>query len=173
MKRVEQKIIPLLEGVIGALLAVILLLVGALVVLRYVFNSSIQAANEVITILFIYSTALGAAVGVARWEHIAIPVLVERIPARWRWLVDLLAIGLVALLNGVVLAYSIGWIRTTGQYEMASTGWPRWVVQLSIPLGTGCVLFFCGCRAWRCLRPTDEGENTAGSARDGSDSTEV
>ena len=52
----------------------VILLVG----LRYLFNSSITGANEIITILFVYTTAIGAAIAVGQRGHIAINILIEK-----------------------------------------------------------------------------------------------
>ncbi len=46
--------------------SMVILLVG----LRYLFNSSITGANEIITILFVYTTAIGAAIAVGQRGHI-------------------------------------------------------------------------------------------------------
>ena len=56
----------------------VILLVG----LRYLFNSSITGANEIITILFVYTTAIGAAIAVGQRGHIAINILIEKLPQR-------------------------------------------------------------------------------------------
>lgn len=143
LERIQSGFVKWLEGVIALLLVVIWLIVAALVALRYVFNSSIPGANEVVTMLFIYTTALGAAVGLARWEHIGISVLLERLPTRIQWGLDLVRTLLVGILNAVILVYSFGWIQTTGKFVMPSTGLPRFVVQMGIPIGCFLAVSFC------------------------------
>ena len=56
----------------------VILLVG----LRYLFNSSIIGANEIITILFVYTTSIGAAIAVGQRGHIAVNILIEKLPQR-------------------------------------------------------------------------------------------
>ena len=58
--------------------SMVILLVG----LRYLFSSSITGANEIITILFVYTTAIGAAIAVGQRSHIAINILIEKLPQR-------------------------------------------------------------------------------------------
>ena len=146
-----------LENLVALLLACIWLLVGALVALRYVFNSSIPGANEIVTMLFVFTTAIGAAIGVGRWEHIGITVFVDRFPKRVRWVLDMVRTGLVGGINGVVVFYSLGWIQTTGQFVMPSTGLPRMVVQVSIPIGCALATLFCIVRIARLYRDGVEG----------------
>jgi TRAP-type C4-dicarboxylate transport system permease small subunit len=49
----------------------------------------------------------------------------------------------VALLNGIVGAYSVHWINITGHFLMPTTQLPRLVAQLSIPVGSVLAVVFC------------------------------
>ena len=62
MNKFEPLLTKILEFVLALGLLAIALIIVTLVVLRYAFNSSITGANETITILFVYTTAIGAAV---------------------------------------------------------------------------------------------------------------
>ncbi len=143
MKKLEATLNHVLEGITTLCFLAILVIVVTLVVLRYAFNSSITGANELITVLFVYSTAIGAAVAVGKREHITIAALAERLPRGLRKVIDALGLLLVAALNGVLLWYSIVWIGTTGGFLMPSTELPRIVAQFSIPLGSGLAVLYC------------------------------
>jgi len=80
IKTIESILTKMLEGLLAICFLAIVTIVITLVVLRYAFNSSITGANEVITILFVYTTSLGAAVAVGRREHISITFAVECLP---------------------------------------------------------------------------------------------
>ena len=131
------------ENLVALLLAAMGLIVGALVALRYCFNSSIGGANELVTILFVFTSALGSAVAVSRWEHIGIDVFYDRLPPRGRWILGLVRVALVGLINLVIAYYSLAWLQRTGEFVMPSTGFPRWVVQVSIPMSCGLAFLFC------------------------------
>ena len=143
MKKLETALNHVLEGITTLCFLAILVIVITLVVLRYVFNSSITGAGELITVLFVYSTAIGAAVAMGKREHITIAAIAERLPRGLRRLIDALGLLLVAALNGALVWYSIVWIRTTGDFLMPSTELPRIVAQLSIPLGSGLAVLYC------------------------------
>ena len=156
MKKFEKILTHILEGVIAVSFLGIFVLVVMLVVLRYLFNSSITGANEIIMVLFVYTTAIGAAVVLGKREHIAITFAVERLPINWQKVVDTAGLLLIALLNGVMLWYSVEWIQATGSFLMPSTGLPRVVAQLCIPIGCGLAVLFCMLKLIGAL--TDEKE---------------
>ncbi len=143
MKQFQKKLQTLLENTLAILLALVFLIVILLVFLRYVFNESITGSNEFIVILFVYATSLGAALGVGKSDHLAVRFLVLKLPEVIQKKVVLIQDILVALINLVAFIYSIHWIKHTGDYLMPSTGLPRWVAQLSIPLGCFLSLLFC------------------------------
>ena len=70
MKRFERALTKTLEGIMAGLLFVILATVATLVTLRYVFNSSITGASELIVIFFVYITSIGAALAIGKGEHL-------------------------------------------------------------------------------------------------------
>lgn len=113
------------------------------VFLSALFNSSITGANELITKLFVYITAIGAAVAIGRGEHIAITVLSDEMPPDKKPLLQSLSLLLVALLNAVVVAYSVHWINITGHFLMPTTQLPRIVAQIAVPLGSALAVVFC------------------------------
>jgi TRAP-type C4-dicarboxylate transport system permease small subunit len=146
MKRFERALTKVLEGIMAGLLFAILATVVMLVTLRYLFNSSITGANELIVILFVYITSMGAAVAVGKGEHLAIVFALDWLPPGARRLANRLSILLVGVINAVAILYSVRWISVTGGFMMPSTGLPRWVAQLSIPLGCSLALVYCALR---------------------------
>ena len=159
MHKLEQQLTRSLEIVLALLLFAIAAIVVTLVVLRYVFNSSITGANEWVTILFVYTTSIGAAVAIGRREHIAIGFAVEALPPAAQRLAELVEIMLVAVLNSVILYGSISWIRITGDYLMPSTRLPRLVVQVSVPIGCGLAILYCLVRLFRLTAAMRDGKS--------------
>ena len=117
----------------------VILLVG----LRYLFNSSITGGNEIITILFVYTTAIGAAIAVGQRGHIAINILIEKLPQRLAKHLVKLQLALVGLINFAIAWFSVPWISQTGDNLMPTLGAMRAVVQISIPLGCGLAVLYC------------------------------
>ena len=114
-----------------------------LVFLRYVFNQSITGANEVVTILFIYTTAIGAAISIGKNEHIGIDVFVNLLPKKFYKPIRILQVFLMFTLHLILFIYCLEWVEKAGGYLMPATGLPRIVAIASIPLGCIFCIMFC------------------------------
>jgi TRAP-type C4-dicarboxylate transport system permease small subunit len=132
-----------LEWVITLCFFVILMLTIILVVLRYGFNESIIGGNELMEYLFIYTTAIGAAVALGRREHIKIAWFVDKLSPAYRKIIDIFGFLLVAFINAVMIYYSVPWIRTVGGFESPVLRLPNRTIQIIIPIGCGLVILYC------------------------------
>lgn len=141
--KTEKIVSRILTGFLGLCLLGIVLLVMTLVVLRYGFNSTIIGANEFIVIMFIYSSAIGAAVVVGKREHIAITYFIDKLPASARRIVDIVNYILIAFLNGVIIWYGMKWINITGSYLTAVLKIQQLYVQFVVPVGCSIAILYC------------------------------
>jgi len=156
MKRLEHILVKTLEIGFSICFLVMFALVVTQVVLRYGFNESIGGANELATILFAYTSALGIAVGIAKREHMAISWFTERLPPAPKKAVDVLGLILLALINIVIFWYSLRWIDITGSRMISVLHVPRWTAQIAIPIGTGASAVFCFIKLWLGLKGEEE-----------------
>ncbi len=105
------------------------------VVLRYVFSVPLVWVEEMTVFLMIWMAFMGAALGVRRGSHIAMTILVDRLPARAaRALfvastIAIIAFCTVVAWQGVRLALSVAGQRS------AALGLPMTVPYLIVPLG--------------------------------------
>ena len=141
-----------LEACLAVLLFVIVAAVVTLVVMRYAFNSGVIGSDEAVRAMFVYTTAIGAAVAAGRGDHVAITFCIDFLPARARRFVDALIFALVALLNLVMFWHALGWIAKSGDYLMPALQLPQSIKQICIPIGCGAAVLFCAARAWLALR---------------------
>jgi TRAP-type C4-dicarboxylate transport system permease small subunit len=139
----ESYLDRLLEAVVTVMFFSILCLTILLVVMRYGFNSSIIGGSEAMEYLFIYTTALGAAVSVGKGTHIRISFLVDKLKGRPKRCVDTVGYLLIAFINAVMIYYSVPWIRSAGYFESPVMRIPNWMVQVSVPLGCSLVILYC------------------------------
>lgn len=124
-------------------LALIFILTLILVFLRYVLNQSITGANEIATILFIYTTAIGSAVSIQKDEHISIDIFTSILPSKLYKAVKILQVSFIITLQFILLLFCLGWMEKAGGYLMPATGLPRIVVIASIPIGCILSIFYC------------------------------
>ena len=143
LKRAAHFSALVLDGVIASFFALVILITIMQVILRYVFNDSILGGNEAMEALFIYTTAMGAAVAVRRRQHININFVVKLLPPALERLADMIVHVLIAFLNGVMIYYSINWISKVGINESPVLRIPEWIFQISIPISCSFVIFYC------------------------------
>ena len=156
MKRLERALVRTLEFLFSGCFFLMFVLVVTQVALRYGFNESIGGANELATILFAYTSALGIAVGIAKRDHMGISWFTERLPPTARKVVDVAGLILLALLNMVIFWYSLRWIGITGSRMISVLQVPRWTAQIAIPIGTGASVIFCFIKLWLGFRGDEE-----------------
>ena len=139
----ETRVTRLIEQLLTATFIAIFVLVVVLVVLRYIFNTTIVGGNEVAVMLFIFTTALGAAVDVARGKHIIVDTFVNLLPSGVRRGLDVVNLAIVGTLNVFLLNYSIDWIAAVGGSENPVLHIPEGVVQIALPIGCALTILFC------------------------------
>ena len=142
----ETWVTRLIEQLLTVTFMAIFALVVVLVVLRYVFNTTIVGGNEVTVMLFIFTTALGAAVDVAHGKHIIVDTFVNLLPAGIRRWLDVVNLAIVGALNVFLLNYSIDWIAAVGGSENPVVHIPEGVVQIAMPIGCALTVLFCATR---------------------------
>jgi TRAP-type C4-dicarboxylate transport system permease small subunit len=141
--QLERLVTRVLEVIVTSFFFIILSLTITLVIMRYGFNAAIIGGNEAMNYLFIYTTALGAAVSIGKGGHIRISYLVDKLNARKQKYVGIVNYVLIAFINGVMIWYSLPWIRSAGYFESPVLRIPNWMVQISVPIGCGLVILYC------------------------------
>ena len=149
MNPLFERSIRIIESLLILLLSGMFVMVALLVVLRYVFSTTIIGGNEGTVVAFIYTTALGASVALARDEHIAIRYFTDKLPTRTRHVLASVRLILLAVLNAVIAVYAVVWIQRTGGFLMPTLGMPQLIAQISIPLGCGLSVLYCVARLIR------------------------
>lgn len=129
--------------ILSLFLALIFILTLILVFLRYVLNQSITGANEIATILFIYTTIIGSSISINKDEHIAIDILTGIIPSKFLKYIKMIQILFILSLQCILLLYCLDWLEKAGGYLMPATGLPRIVAISSIPIGCSLSIFYC------------------------------
>lgn len=111
--------------------------------MRYFFNATIIGANELVVVLFIYTSAIGAAIVIGKKEHIGITYFIDKLPFGFRKVVDVINYILIAFINSVMIWYSFRWIEITGSYLTAVLRFPQAYVQFIVPIGCSFAIIYC------------------------------
>ncbi|MGI9271844.1 MAG: TRAP transporter small permease [Woeseiaceae bacterium] len=143
MKAPLPRLTRILENALAVLLFGMFAMVTILVVLRYAFSTTIIGGNEATVIAFIFTTALGASVAIARDEHIAIDYFVNKLPDGWQQKLLVLRLLLLVLINAAILYFAVEWIQRTGGFLMPTLGAPQMLAQISVPIGCALSIAYC------------------------------
>ncbi len=131
------------ESLIMLLLFGMFAMVSVLVVLRYLFATTIIGGNEATVIAFIFTTALGASIAIARDEHIAIDYFTAKMSQATQHKLTVVRLLLLILINVLIIVFAVIWIQRTGRFLMPTLGIPQLVAQISIPIGCGLSALYC------------------------------
>ena len=105
-------------------------------------NHPLRFAEELGSLLFVWSCFGGAALAYRRGSHIRLQFLQERLPLRYRRALEqgcrLAAIFFLAL----VVAQSLPLMSQLSAAQMPITGLPQWLAYLPVPIFCGVMLAF-------------------------------
>ena len=120
----------------AVVLGAICLITLANVVVRYFTNYSFAATEEISVALMVVLALLGSATAVARRRHIAITILVERLPPPLRRFAEVIAetATLVMFLLLVWLGGELAWDVYRFEETSPAMGWPQWIYTIWLPV---------------------------------------
>ncbi len=144
-----ERVTRVIETILIVLLFGMFAMVTVLVVLRYLFSTTIIGGNEGTVVAFIFTTALGASIAIARDEHIAIDYFTDKMSPQARQVLTQVRLFLLAVINAVITVYAVIWIQRTGGFLMPTLGLPQLVAQISVPIGCGLSAAYCVARLLR------------------------
>jgi TRAP-type C4-dicarboxylate transport system permease small subunit len=138
----------------AVVLGAICLITLANVVVRYFTNYSFAATEEISVALMVVLAFLGSATAVARRRHIAIIILVERLPAPLKRFAEVIAetATLVMFLLLVWLGGELAWDVYRFEETSPGMGWPQWIYTIWLPVLAALVAVRAGLLVARSLR---------------------
>ncbi len=134
MNRAIDGFCRLVEILIAAFLAVMVVMVFGNVVLRYVFNSGIVVSEEVSRWLFLWVTFLGAIVALKEHGHLGTEALISRLPVLGKKICLVLGHLLMLYATWLVFSGSLAQVRINLNVEAPVTG-----ASMAFVYGTGVV----------------------------------
>nr|WP_321503363.1 TRAP transporter small permease [uncultured Dethiosulfovibrio sp.] len=137
-ERVERILANLSIAVTGAMTVGVI----ALVFSRYVLGITYIWAEESISVLFLSTTYLGAALGVRYDEHIRIDLFTDRLSIPGKKIVSILQIAVVIALQLVLLKVCFYWIGKVGNTLTPGLRIPTKFIYSLFPLNLLLVIFF-------------------------------
>lgn len=134
MKRAIDGFFRLIEMLMAAFLALMVVMVFGNVVLRYGFNSGIVTSDEVSRWLFLWVTFLGAVIALREHTHLGTDFLISRLPAAGKKVCLVLGHLLMLYVTWLVFSGALTQVRINLHVEAPVTG-----ASMAFVYGTGVV----------------------------------
>lgn len=124
MKRLIFRLEKTVEGLMALALAVMAVCVFGNVVLRYVFNTGIAAAEEISRLMFVWLIFLGAILALRRNAHLGVELVQARLPQTAR--------KACAVLSHLLMLYGL-WLFLQGSWTQTLIGLHTFSTVLGYP----------------------------------------
>ncbi|PWC39635.1 TRAP transporter small permease [Azospirillum sp. TSO35-2] len=125
MKRVADLLERITEWIMALMLALMVGLVFSNVVLRYIFNSGIVAAEELARLMFVWLVFLGATVALRHQRHLGLEILQSRLPVKVR--------RACAMIAHLLMLYAL-WLFVQGSWIQLLIGMETFSTVLRFPM---------------------------------------
>jgi TRAP-type transport system small permease protein len=140
------------ETILAAFVAALCAGVFMQVLLRYAIKVSFPAIEEIVSISFIYTIFLGAAVGMKRMEHLSIDFLLKRVSPGFQKVLRLVVAAGTALFLFFVVREGIGFVRDSYTQTTTYLNLPMSYSYAAIP-GSGLImLYYLAKRTYAIIR---------------------
>jgi TRAP-type C4-dicarboxylate transport system permease small subunit len=142
MFRLSHFISTVLERLICAFLAVIVILVFSQVFFRYVIHKAFPGTEELVNISFIWVVFLGAALSIKRKRHLSIDIFTKRLPqkAQALWEITIYILTMIyaffILFEGIKYV-AISWQKITDYFRI-----PMSLAYAILPLTALLMIFY-------------------------------
>ena len=132
-----------LEYSLFILISIVVLLVLVQVFSRYLIQLPFIGIEELARLVFVWACFLGTALGVIRFRHISIEVLIRNLPSGVGQLLSIVSAVLVLMISAVMVFYGLQFVWSKWAYPDYSTAlfYPRSLFYLPVPL-SGAIIFF-------------------------------
>ncbi|MDA3955588.1 TRAP transporter small permease [Oceanispirochaeta sp.] len=125
---VEDQLVRIIGGIIGLLLALMVIIVFSNVVARYFLNSSLAWSEELSRFMLIWLAFLGAVLAYVKNEHLGLDILIIVLPYKISRM--LLVLSNLLVIVGIGILLHGGWTMTAFTFN---SGWTS--PALAIPYG--------------------------------------
>jgi C4-dicarboxylate transporter, DctQ subunit len=133
------------EGLLAALLAVMVVITFVTVVTRYVFDLPLSYIDQLVPNLFVWVTFLGASAAVKRRAHLGLSMVADALPPRTRAALDVIALAGTSSFFLATAWFGVKVVALQIENDLTtSLGYPAWMVGVAVPAGA--LLFVV--RAW-------------------------
>jgi len=124
------------DGLIAVAVLVLVLVAGAQIVLRNLFETGIAWADPMLRALVLWTAMLGALAAARENRHIGLDIVTYFARGRFARVLRVIALGFAAVLSGLMAWYSVTLVQLDlDSGAKAFAGVPVWLVEAILPVG--------------------------------------
>ena len=120
----EHQLLTLGDKAIALLFGVIVCVMFAQVVFRYIFNNSLSWSEELIRYLFVWLTFLGGALAIKTRTHIAVDFFIELLPVKYMKYIRILNQVLITVFFASIVVTGLFWVYHSRGLQSGALGLP-------------------------------------------------
>lgn len=124
-------------GLIALLVLAMVLLAGAQIVLRNVFDTGIDWADPLLRAMVLWAAMLGALAAARDDKHIGLDILAHFVHGKARRTIHMVTLLFAATIAGLMAWYGYGLVLLDYDSTTAIAGIPQWLIEVIIPVGFG------------------------------------
>ena len=165
LRKVGRGIYKAYVGVGMAAMGVVAFGVIFSVVMRYCFSITFTFLEELITLLFAFTTFWGAGICILEEENVLLDFFYMNIPAKPKRILDIINMVFAIIVMSVVLYYSFGWIDKAGKALSNGLRLPYRYIYSAMPIGLVASIISAVVKLWSLvtntplnLKPVEEEE---------------
>ncbi|CAB1075684.1 hypothetical protein D1AOALGA4SA_3497 [Olavius algarvensis Delta 1 endosymbiont] len=140
MQRLSYSLNRITEIILVVVLSAMAVVVLLQVVFRYVLNFPLFWTEEFARYCLVWSSLLGSAVAVKRGQHIAVTIVVERVPAGARRVMKMITLISVIVILAIILWGGIQLVAITRAQISPALRVSMSVPYLAVPVGAALML---------------------------------
>lgn len=106
------------------------------VLARYAFHASWGFSEELLVILFVYNSLIGASMATRKKMHMGFTALLDKLPIQWRKVGQSIVYLSIIVMMGFLLVYGFGMCRNQYMYHLKTSALrlPEYMAGASIPI---------------------------------------
>jgi TRAP-type C4-dicarboxylate transport system permease small subunit len=147
--RIERTIERVETALIAILVLAMVLLAGAQILLRNLFDTGFAWADPLLRAMVLWVAMLGALAAARDDKHVGLDLLTHFLHGRTRRIARALALLFGAALSAAMAWYGVGLVQLDYGGGTSVAGIPGWIVESILPVGFGLLALRLAIRAFR------------------------
>ncbi len=134
IRKLARVLFKILEWFAMICMVILTIVVFVDVILRYIFNQGFSWSQEIATLMLVWFSLIGMAIGVLERIHISIEMFTSKLSKKAIGIIESIDHILIAVFGGGMVYYGITIMNMTKKSTLPATKWPSAVLYSILPV---------------------------------------